>query len=79
MMRYFLFIQTNSDLQKNGDQNVVLYKIMVKEKWPTIFSKFTCLYELNFKQYERIKNFKKTCEMTKKDFFVANKIEELLI
>lgn len=78
-MKYFLFIQTNSDLQKNGDQNIVLYKIMVKEKSPTVFSKFACLYELNFEQYERVKNFKKTCEMTKKDFFIANEIEELLI
>lgn len=77
MMRYFLFIQTNSDLQKHGDQNVVFYKIIAKEKFPIIFSKF--VYELNFKQYERVKNFKKTCEMTKKDFFVANQIEELLI
>ena len=79
MMRYFLFIQTNSDLQKHGDQNIVFYKTMVKEKFPMIFSKFVFLYELSFEQHERVKNFKKTCEMTKKDFFVANKIEELLI
>lgn len=78
-MKYFLFIQTNSDLWKNGDQTIVFYKIMVKEKSPTIFSKFVFLYELNFEQYERVKNFKKTREMTKKDFFIANEIEELLI
>lgn len=76
-MRYFLFIQTNADLQKHGDQNVVSYKIIAKEKMPIIFSNY--LYELNFEQYERIKKFQKTEEMTKKDFFVANQIEELLI
>jgi hypothetical protein len=76
-MKYFLFIQTNSDLHVFGDQNVVSYKIITKEKMPMIFSNY--LYKLNFKQYEIVKNFKKTCEMTKKDFFVANKIEELLI
>lgn len=76
-MKYFLFIQTNSDIQKNGDQNVVFYKIIAKEKTPMIFSNY--LYELNFEQYERIKNFQKTGTMTKSNFFIANQIEELLI
>ena len=76
-MRYFLFIQTNSDLQKHGDQNVVSYNIIAREKMPIIFSNY--LYELNFEQYERIKNFQKTEVMTKKDFFIVNQIEELLI
>lgn len=76
-MKYFLFIQTNSDLQKNGDQSVVSYKVITKEKMPMIFSNY--LYELNFEQYERIKNFQKTGAITKSDFFITNQIEELLI
>ena len=82
MMRYFLFIQTNSDLQKNGDQNVVNFKVFMKETFPPTlnFSNLSrFIYEINQEQYERIDIFKKMCEMTKKDFFIANEIEELLI
>lgn len=83
-MKYFLFIQSYDDLNKDDNHNICRF-LVFNEYDPRFKNSLkyykNCIFQINENQYETIKNINNTgfSKITKEDFLIHNKLEEFAI
>lgn len=84
-MKYFLLIQSYDDLSDCDDNTVCRFLVFTKDnpESKNLLNYYQgCIYELNEKQYDSIRNYNNQTnfsKLTKKNFLIKNDLEEFLI
>ena len=85
-MKYFLLIQSFKDISDVNDDRICRFIVFSEDNTEHVnllnYYK-ECIYQLNKNQYEHIRYYNNRQDtfsnLNKKDFFIQNDIEELLI
>ena len=83
-MKFFLLIQSYNDFSSTDDNRICRFLVFGQDnpEYKSLLRYYgKCIYELNEKQYDSIKNYNQTdfSKLTKKDFLIKNNLEEFLI
>jgi len=82
-IKYFLLIESFGENSKQFDNDQICRYLAFTSENPGFHDLIRfysdCIYELTEKQYQQAKGYKKYKDGNKKDFFIGNDLEELLI
>jgi hypothetical protein len=82
-IKYFLLIESFGENSKQFDNDQICRYLAFTNENPGFHDLIgfysDCIYELNKEQYQKAKTYKNYKDGNKKDFFIENDLEELLI